>query len=467
VNDQTDSQLLRAYAENRSVPAFAELVYRHVDFVYSAALRMVCDSHLAQDVTQATFVALAKNSVQLTDHPVLSGWLHRTAQNIAAQTVRTDVRRRAREQEAVAMNELLSAEPDANWENIAPHLDAALGDLSEPDRDALLLRYFERKSAREMAHTLGISDEAAQKRVSRAVERLREFFAKRGVTVGASGLVVVISANAVQAAPVSLATTISTAAALAGTTLATTATVTATKAIAMTALQKTIVTATIAVLAGAGIYEARQASTLRTQVQALRQQQEPLREQNRKLQQERDNTAQMLAALREDNERLDRNSGELLRLRGEVGVLRKQSNQSPTKLESPNSRIQFVIPYSPREEWSEMGTDAPQNTLLTMFSAIKQGDETKLYQVVSRRDATESLDQLTLPKRDWDKVTAVQIVNVSTAKTMIENRLQDSAQIDVIIEKQVPILTTTVTEHSVRRWLLVKTNAQWLITGRR
>ncbi len=467
MNDQTDSQLLRAYAENRSVPAFAELVYRHVDFVYSAALRMVCDSHLAQDVTQATFVALAKNSVQLTDHPVLSGWLHRTAQNIAAQTVRTDVRRRAREQEAVAMNELLSAEPDANWENIAPHLDAALGDLSEPDRDALLLRYFERKSAREMAHTLGISDEAAQKRVSRAVERLREFFAKRGVTVGASGLVVVISANAVQAAPVSLATTISTAAALAGTTLATTATVTATKAIAMTALQKTIVTATIAVLAGAGIYEARQASTLRTQVQALRQQQEPLREQNRKLQQERDNTAQMLAALREDNERLDRNSGELLRLRGEVGVLRKQSNQSPTKLESPNSRIQFVIPYSPREEWSEMGTDAPQNTLLTMFSAIKQGDETKLYQVVSRRDATESLDQLTLPKRDWDKVTAVQIVNVSTAKTMIENRLQDSAQIDVIIEKQVPILTTTVTEHSVRRWLLVKTNAQWLITGRR
>ena len=196
MNDQTDSQLLRAYAEHRSEPAFAELVRRHVDFVYSAALRMVCDSHLAEDVTQGVFVALAKSAAELTDRPVLSGWLHRTAQNIAAQTVRTDVRRRAREQEAAVMNDLLSAEPDVVWENIAPHLDAALGELSEPDRDALLLRYFERKSAREIAQTLGVSEEAAQKRVNRAVERLREFFAKRGVTVGVSGLMAVISANA-------------------------------------------------------------------------------------------------------------------------------------------------------------------------------------------------------------------------------------------------------------------------------
>src|SRR5207245_2059312 len=118
------------------------------------------------------------------------------------------------------MNQLLSAEPDALWEHIAPHLDDALDELSEPDRDALLLRYFERKSARDMAQTLGISDAAAQKRVSRTVERLREFFAKRGITVGASGLVVVISGNAVQAAPVGLAVTISTAAALVGTTIA-------------------------------------------------------------------------------------------------------------------------------------------------------------------------------------------------------------------------------------------------------
>jgi RNA polymerase sigma factor (sigma-70 family) len=326
VNSLTDQQLLRDYTSDRSEVAFAELVQRHVDLVYSAALRMVCDSHLAEDVTQAVFVALAKNAAQLTDRPVLSGWLHRTAQNIAAQTVRTDVRRRAREQEAAAMNELLSTEPDAVWEHIEPHLDAALGELSEPDRDALLLRYFERKSAREMAQTLGISDDAAQKRVSRAVERLREFFAKRGVTVGTSGLVVVISANAVQAAPVGLAVTISAAAALAGTTLAATATATALKTIAMTKLQKTIIGAALAAAVGTGIYEARQASTLRTQLQAL-QQQAPPAGQIEQLTRERDETTRQLAALRDDNERLNRNTAELLKLRGKSSLAQTQSRE--------------------------------------------------------------------------------------------------------------------------------------------
>src|SRR5882724_2488169 len=107
MNSPSDQQLLHIYAETRSETAFAELVRRHVDFVYSAALRMVRDPHLAEDVTQSVFVAFAKNAALLTNRRVLSGWLHRTAQNIAAHTVRTIERRRAREQEAVAMNELL------------------------------------------------------------------------------------------------------------------------------------------------------------------------------------------------------------------------------------------------------------------------------------------------------------------------------------------------------------------------
>ena len=337
MNDQTDSQLLRAYVEHRSEPAFTELVRRHVDIVHSAALRMVCDSHLAQDVTQGVFVALARNTAQLKDRPVLSGWLHRTAQNIAAQTVRTDVRRRAHEQEAAAMNELLSAEPDVVWEHIAPHLDSALGKLSEADRDALMLRYFERKSADEMAATLGISDEAAQKRVRRAVERLREFFARRGITVGASGLVVIISANAVQAAPVGLAVTISTAALLAGTTISTTATATAIKTIAMTTTQKTFIATTLAVAFGMGIHQVHQASRLRDEVRTLGGQHA---EQVQELIRERDEATGKLAGLREENERLIRNNAELQKLRAEAMRLRGELNRAEQATKNkPNSEI--------------------------------------------------------------------------------------------------------------------------------
>src|SRR5438552_4399131 len=118
MNSLTDQELLRDYTGRRSEAAFAELVRRHVDFVYSAALRMVCDPHLAEDVTQGVFVAFAKNAAQLTNRRVLSGWLHRTAQNIAAHTVRTIERRRAREQEAFAMSEQISTLPDVWWEQI-------------------------------------------------------------------------------------------------------------------------------------------------------------------------------------------------------------------------------------------------------------------------------------------------------------------------------------------------------------
>ena len=121
MNTRADQELLRDYAERRSEVAFAELVRRHIDLVYSTALRMVSDSHQAEDVAQSVFVALAQNAPKLTSHPVLSGWLHRTTQNLAANTIRTQVRRQAREQEAAAMNELLTANPDDAWKHIAPH----------------------------------------------------------------------------------------------------------------------------------------------------------------------------------------------------------------------------------------------------------------------------------------------------------------------------------------------------------
>jgi RNA polymerase sigma factor (sigma-70 family) len=338
VNSLTDQQLLSDYVARRSEPAFTELVRRHIDLVHSVAFRLTADAHAAGDVTQAVFVALAGNASRLTQHPVLAGWLHTTARNVAAKHVRAAVRRQQNEQEAAAMNALLSSAPEVSWEEIAPHLDAAIGELTEPERNVVLLRYFERKTAGEIGDLLSISEDAAQKRVSRAVERLREFFAKRGVSVGAGGLVVVISANAVQAAPVGLAVTIS-AAALAGT-AATTSTLIAatTKTIAMTTLQKTLVTVTVAALAGAGIYEARQAAQLRDQVQALQQQQAPLAEQVQQLQNSFHDATNLLGDLRAETSRLkaNPNQNELLRLRGEVTMLKNRlaASEPATSLET-------------------------------------------------------------------------------------------------------------------------------------
>lgn len=325
MNGLSDQQLLHDYAEHGSEAAFAEVVRRHIDLVYSAALRMVRDSHLAQDVTQGAFIALAQNAGRLADRSVLSGWLHVTAQNLAAKAVRSDVRRRAREQEAAAMNESLSAEPDASWEQIAPHLDVALAELSEADRDALLLRYFERKSARQMAEALGVSQEAAQKRVARGVERLRESLAKRGVSVGASALAAVVSANAVQAAPTGLALTVSTAAFLKETAFAASAAVPAVKTVAMTTIQKALIGATAAVLIGTAVYQTRQAAHLRARMEALQQHTSSLSNEAEQLEQERDAATNRLAVLAAEVGRYTGNSAELLRLRGEVGRLRAES----------------------------------------------------------------------------------------------------------------------------------------------
>ena len=343
---QSDAQLLRAYADGGAEAAFAEIVARHTDLVYSAALRQVYSPDLARDVTQSVFTDLARKartvSTTLSPEASLVGWLYRGTRFAARDLYRNETRRTQRERQA--MEQLHPApETPPDWEQLRPALDDAMSELDDTDRDAVLLRYFKNHDLRTVGATLGISDDAAQKRVSRAVERLRESFAKRGVTVGTSGLAVVISANAVQAAPVGLALTISTAAALTGTTLATTATVTATKAIAMTALQKTIVAATIAVLAGAGIYEARQASQLRDQVQTLQQQQAPLSKQIAELNQALIDATNQLTVLREDNERLNRNTGELLKLRGEVGVLRRQQISEQAQQSEPEKTEHELI----------------------------------------------------------------------------------------------------------------------------
>ena len=316
----SDLQLLAQYTRQHAEDAFAEIVRRHLNLVFSAALRQVRSPQLAEEVAQSAFTDLARQADRLAPDTILSAWLYQVTRLTAIDVVRREARRQFREQVAHELNAMNATAAD--WTHIEPLLDEAMHALDNIDRTAVLLRYLENKSLREVGQMLGTNEDAARKRVSRAVERLREFFSKRNVTIGASGLVVLISANAIQAAPVGLAATISAAAILAGTAVHTSTIIAATKTIAMTTLQKTFIAATLTAAIGTGIFEAHQASQLREQNQTLQQQQAPLAEQVQQLQRERDDATNRLAGVADEIARIQNGNTELLKLRGEIGRLR-------------------------------------------------------------------------------------------------------------------------------------------------
>ena len=234
-----DMELVRQFARGGSNEAFSALVSRYVNLVYSVAIRQVGDPHLAEEATQSVFIILSQKAGSLGSKTILSGWLCRTARNVAANALTVQHRRQHREQEAYmqAASDDPEAESDA-WKQIAPHLDAAMAQLGEKNHDAVVLRFFDGKDLKEVGAALGVSEEAAKKRVARGVEKLRHFFHKRGIVVPVSVLVAAITANSVQAAPAGfLPVAVSATAASGGSTL------TFLKIIAMTKLKIGIIAA--------------------------------------------------------------------------------------------------------------------------------------------------------------------------------------------------------------------------------
>ncbi len=314
-----DYELLRDHARNGSQAAFTQLVERHLGLVYSAARRQVGDAHLAEDISQQVFTLLARKAGRLGADTVLSAWLYRTARHLASETVRREVRRQRREQLAAETMNLST--PDAAWRQIEPLLDEAMAGLSRGDHDAIVLRYFENKSLKEVAATLGTSEDAAQKRVARALDKLRAKFTRRGVTLSASALAAAIAGGAVHAAPAGLAHSIATAA-LAGAAATAATGFTAHLLQAMAATKLKIIAAALAAAAVGTplVVQYRANQSLRAENAALREQTDQLAEWERL----RADNQRLAAQLQADAARTQAEHEDLLRLRGEVTRLRKQ-----------------------------------------------------------------------------------------------------------------------------------------------
>ena len=307
----TDSELLRSYAEDGSEAAFAELVQRHVDLVYGAAMRQSWgDATLAEDLTQSVFTAMARKAGELSKHPVLSGWLYKYVRHLAANHHRADQRRKNREQASIKMNTPDSSDDaDSLWEEVKPVLDDAMDGLDDKDRNAVVLRFYENQSLRAVGSALGLSENAARMRVGRALTKLRDLLAQRGVSSSASGLAKALGVGAVAfCAPSGMAATVASQALAATAGVGTvTTTTTLTSIMSMTKVQAGL--AAVVVTAGLGVATVQQSR---------------------------------VGALSRENARLQSQVTELSPLRAEVARLKNEVASSAPDVQQRKSQLEIA-----------------------------------------------------------------------------------------------------------------------------
>lgn len=319
-----DTELLRRYYEAGEEDAFGELVQRHVNLVYSAALRQLNgDAHLAADATQLVFTDLARKARSVAGHRVLAGWLFTSTRFATAKLVRGERRRHAREVQAHLMQTLTNDEPAdrLDWQRVRSVLDDVMSELTDNDREAILLRFFEGRDYTSIGAKLNLAANAARMRVDRALEKLRALLEQRGVTSTTAALATALANQAVIAAPTGLAATVAGTALAAGAAVAGSVgggTAAAASFMSMTKLQLGL-SGALAVAASTGfVVQAGANARLHDEVTQLRQ----------------ENAA--IASIRADNQKLNRMAAEVAELRGddaEFARLQEQATTLKTRLQ--------------------------------------------------------------------------------------------------------------------------------------
>lgn len=467
----SDAELLGRYARTRSEDAFAELVQRHVNLVYSAALRQVGgDAHLAQDVAQTVFTDLARKAGSLARRESLTGWLYTSAHFAAAKIARTENRRRDRE-ERFMREPANEPPPDAScaealaevaWERIRPALDGAMHELRETDREAILLRYFENRQFAEVGEKIGLSENAARMRVERALEKLRDILTKRGITT-ATALASMISANAVQLAPANLAATLTTTSIAA----AGTGSITLLKILTATQLKLGVSALVLAGAATALVVQHQTQTKLRAENESLTQQVAQLKADNESL-------SNQLAAVGDSKSLSDAKLNELLKLRAEVGALRRQleSQRAQEVQQSASSREANTAHLAPsayisKDQLTNAGLATPEAALQTYMHGILSANYDEVTNATSPQIPGDTLNPESLANASNTAALSLQGIEMHAKKTVSDDNVE--VELVVFLKGEGPV---TSIEHMVKQGNLwkhagsAKYSSSWSEDGR-
>jgi len=460
-----DIDLMREYAGDNSEAAFAELVRRHINLVYSVALRFVGNSQDAQDVAQAVFIILAKKAASLRQRKTLTGWLYETTRFTSVRLLRTKGRLRAREQEAYMQSTLNNSETDGVWRQVGPILEEGMARLGENERALLALRYFENKSGAETAALLGIQEWAAHKRTARALEKLRKFFTKRGIHSTTATIVGAISAHAVQAAPAALAKTATALALAKGAGAGSTLTLAkgALKVMAWSTAKTAIVSAIVVGMAVLLVNEQQAEARLREENEALRQRMARLESANQDLATTRAlsrrlpatqmhmaalpaepmKSTNLMARLKDMNPKLTRDQVEAylktngrdaagllaaFRTSGDPALLKEAMEKFP---KDPQVAFEAVIDQnlSPEEKRQWLDTfekSAPDNALanyLSAFNYFKSGQSDQAIQELAAGSGKQPDDYTVVRAEEDVEPYLAAGYSLAEAKTMAESQI--------------------------------------------